>query len=160
MQQIRVATTADAVPSHRFGTEVIPEVYGPIASHEYLDTLLTSFWSIDRLERDIADDVVLVATDSTHDGVVGFLHLAEYDGEPVIWKVYLLPRFRNRGLGERLIDRAISMLDADAPSVVLEHHGANDAAGRFYERLGFHVYRQTGDQPDISIWRRKMLRHA
>jgi ribosomal protein S18 acetylase RimI-like enzyme len=59
----------------------------------------------------------------------------------VVYKLYIHPRYRGRGLGPQLIDALTRQLPAGADRLYAEHFAANERAGAFYEREGFTVER-------------------
>ena len=72
--------------------------------------------------------------------VVGFISVTR-DGEPgydaTIGSLHVMASGRGAGLGRRLMGRAVArLIDDSASSVALTVYDANEAAIRFYERLG------------------------
>ncbi len=59
----------------------------------------------------------------------------------MVYKLYVHPRHRGRGLGLRLLDALTRQLPANADRLYIEHFVANERAGAFYEREGFTVDR-------------------
>jgi ribosomal protein S18 acetylase RimI-like enzyme len=79
----------------------------------------------------------------------------------VVYKLYLHPQYRGRGLGPRVLDALIRQLPADADRLYIEHFAANERAGAFYERAGFTVERiepsPTEDPARAVVWRVRQL---
>ncbi len=80
----------------------------------------------------------------------------------MIWKLYLAPQARGRGLGVELLDRAVAALPTGTGHVLVEHVAGNRRAGAFYEREGFAVVGTepagSGDPNAAVVWRRRNLR--
>jgi RimJ/RimL family protein N-acetyltransferase len=57
----------------------------------------------------------------------------------VVYKLYVHPQHRGRGLGPQLLDALTRQLPANADRLYIEHFVANERAGAFYEREGFAV---------------------
>ena len=95
----------------------------------------------------------LVACDVTG-RVVGFIAGTRIESRKVRIMLFgVLPEFRNRGVGKKLLDafRLRAMMEGNI-SVVLEVRTTNEAARRFYRRNGFmetdilrNYYRDGGD---------------
>jgi ribosomal protein S18 acetylase RimI-like enzyme len=79
----------------------------------------------------------------------------------LVYKLYVHPKRRGRGLGSQLLDALTRQLPADADRLHLEHFVANERAGAFYEREGFTVERlessPTGDPALGIVWRVRRL---
>lgn len=79
----------------------------------------------------------------------------------MVYKLYLHPRHRGRGLDPQLIAALIGKLPGNADRLHIEHFAANDRAGAFYERQGFIVERvdpsATGDPALDVVWRARDL---
>ena len=79
----------------------------------------------------------------------------------MVYKLYVHPRYRGRGLGPRLIDALTRQLPADAGRLHVEHFAANERAGAFYEREAFSVQwiepSPTGDPALGVVWRARHL---
>jgi GNAT superfamily N-acetyltransferase len=75
----------------------------------------------------------------------------------VVYKLYVHPGHRGRGLGQLLLDALAGRLPADADRLCVEHFAANERAGAFYEREGFTVDRvepgPSGDPALAIVWR-------
>lgn len=80
-----------------------------------------------------ADEEVWVADTGAAAGVVGFVSAALPDG--VIRNLFVADAWRNRGIGRKLLDCALSHLDG---MVHLRCDARNVAACGFYQRAGWH----------------------
>ncbi len=112
-------------------------------------------------DGDVAERLLVVAEEDGQ--VVGVGQRGRRGADHVVYKLYVHPRYRGRGLGPRLIEALTRQLPADADRLYIEHFAANERAGAFYEREGFTVHRiepsPTGTPPSEScgvhaIWSR------
>jgi len=155
--RVRLAELSDLVSVRDFGRRVVAGFYDSIGLHEYGDAVVTQYWESSAQEDAIAEGRVIVADD---DGaIVGVTEFGSYDGEPIMWKLYVEPLMRGRGIGPKLVDRVIAAVAGNASSVLTEHAAENHEAARFYERIGFSVaWIEEGQGPGATtIFRRKQL---
>lgn len=79
----------------------------------------------------------------------------------VVYKLYVHPRHRGRGLGPQLLDALTRQLPAGVDRLWIEQLVANERAGAFYEREGFIAERiepsPTGDPALAVVWRARDL---
>lgn len=83
-----------------------------------------------------------------------------YDENPVVWKLYVHPEHRSKGVGPQLQRNIIDDLPSGTAALQVEHFTANKRAGAFYEREGFRELRKVEDDtnPSVSvIWRELTL---
>lgn len=83
-------------------------------------------------------DVILVDGEPA-----GRLYVARWDDEIRVMDIALLPEFRGRGAGERLI-RELMAEAADAGKAVTIHVEAQNRALTLYRRLGFELVEERG----------------
>lgn len=86
------------------------------------------------LRRELEAGLGLVAVDDTY-GIVGYL-IASIEGRLVdVLRLGILPRFRRKGLGRRLLNMAIEQW----PEAMLTVRRDNRKAIRLYLDSGFHI---------------------
>ena len=107
----------------------------------------------------VAEGLVVVAE---ADGqVVGVGQRGRSGADHVVYKLYVHPQHRGRGLGPQVLAGLIRQLPADADRLYIEHFAANERAGAFYEREGFTVHRidpsPTGNPALGVVWRARHL---
>jgi GNAT superfamily N-acetyltransferase len=102
---------------------------------------------------------VVVAEDGGQ--LVGVGQGGRRGADHVVYKLYVHPHHRGRGLGRQPLDALIKRLPVDADRLYIEHFVANEHAGKFYEREGFTVERiepsPTDDAAIGGVWRRRNL---
>lgn len=68
----------------------------------------------------------------------GASHISQYEGLGEVFSLYVLPQYTGKGIGRRLMDRAVSELKSLGYSrIILFALDQNLAARRFYERYGY-----------------------
>jgi ribosomal protein S18 acetylase RimI-like enzyme len=152
---IRHADGDDLEGIARFGAAVVPPHYEPIIGFDAAQAQVEQWWSHQRLQTALSDGCLLVAEDEGR--LVGVAELGTFDGDPVLWKLYVHPARRRRGIGRQLLVAAISEVAPEASRLVLEHLAGNERAAAFYEREGF-VHLRTdpapsGDPAAAIVWR-------
>ncbi|MEP7179526.1 MAG: GNAT family N-acetyltransferase, partial [Pseudonocardiales bacterium] len=152
---VRDAQRDDVVAICQFGESHIPPHYAPLIGAAAADEQVRSWWNERHVDAAVAGGLVVVAHAGGH--LVGVGQRGRRGADHVVYKLYIHPRHRGRGLGRRLLDALISQLPADADRLYIEHFVANERAGAFYERAGFTVQRiepsPTGDRALGVVWR-------
>jgi len=154
---VRFAEMSDMVAVRDFGRRIVVAFYRSIGLGEYGAAVVTRYWESSAQEKAIGDGHVIVADD---DGsIVGITEFGCYDGEPIMWKLYVEPEMRGRGVGSMLVDAVIAAVAGGASSLLTEHPAENNEAARFYDRVGFEIaWIEEGEGPGATtIWRRKQL---
>ena len=96
--------------------------------------------------RDNISDYTCVRTDNEK---VAYYCMGFHDGQWELDDLYVLAPFRNRGIGEQIVRKCISVADAPLFLYVFnENHGAI----RLYERLGFVKTKSVGKTRSIMYW--------
>ena len=145
-----------------FGQAVIPEHYAPLIGADAARAQVEQWWD----ERSIGEavDVGLVVIAEEAGQVVGIGQRGPMGAEHVIWKLYLHPAHRGRGLGRELLQALVDQLPAGVGRVWIEHVAANERAGAFYEREGFTVERVEASGAEAAgtdqVWRVRRLAPA
>jgi len=142
-----------------FGEAHIRPHYAPLIGAEAAAAQVRDWWHEAYVGAAVARGLVVVAE---ADGqVVGVGQRGRSGQDHVVYKLYVDPRYRGRGLGPRLIDALTRQLPADADRLYIEQFAGNDRAGAFYEREGFAVERvepsPTGDPALDRVWRVRRL---
>lgn len=156
MTTIRHATRDDGQAIDRFAEVTIHDTYDSLVDERYAADMLAMWWG-SALDDAIGEGSVHVAIDI--DEVVGLAQTGEWEGEPVLWKLYVAPGRRGQGLGRRLLDAVVADLPTGTARLRTEQIAANTRAARFYEREGFGLERvEPADDQRVSIvWRSKPL---
>lgn len=155
---LRMAEPNDVDAIVAFGARVVPPHYTPILGADAAQAQL-AWWTRDRIEPAVMAGRVHVAV--VGHAVVGVSETGEFNGEQVIWKLYLAPDFRGRSLGIELLRHCVDALPAGFGHVLVEHVAGNARAGSFYQREGFKVIHteaaRSDDQNAAVVWRRLEL---
>lgn len=134
---VREAEHDDAGAICRFGDAHIPPHYAPLIGAQAADEQVRRWWNETSIGAAVAQGLVVVAE---ADGqLVGVGQRGRRGADHVVYKLYLHPQHRGRGLGLQLLDALIRQLPANADRLYIEHFAANERAGAFYEREGYTV---------------------
>lgn len=157
MMQTRLATLEDIEAIRRIGLICWPETYTAIAPPGYVEDGLQRWWSAEFLRDAItaAENWVWVAEEE--DEIVGTTHFALLEPtRAVMWKFYVLPDWRNQGVGRRLFESASAHLPATVHTVMTEYLATNQRAAAVYVSLGFAFshdeHADAGERPLTYTW--------
>jgi ribosomal protein S18 acetylase RimI-like enzyme len=142
-----------------FGEAHIRPHYAPLIGAEAADEQVRRWWNETHVGAAVAEGLVVVAE---ADGqLVGVGQRGRSGDDHVVYKLYVHPQHRGRGLGPQLLDGLTRQPPANADRLYIEHFVANERAGAFYEREGFTVERiessPTGDPALGVVWRARQL---
>jgi ribosomal protein S18 acetylase RimI-like enzyme len=156
---VRDAEHGDVVAICRFGEAHIRPHYAPLIGAAAADEQVRRWWNETPIGAAVAEGLVVVAE---ADGqLVGVGQRGRRGADHVVYKLYIHPQHRGRGLGPQLIDALTRQLPANADRLYIEHFVANERAGAFYEREGFTVQRiepsHTGNPALGVVWRARHL---
>ncbi len=158
---VRPAEPGDVVAICRFGWAHVQAHYAPLIGAAAADEQVRRWWNETYIRAAVADGVVVVAEAEPGGQLVGVGQRGRSGAEQVIYKLYVHPEHRGRGLGPQLLAALIRQLPPDVDRVYIEHFAANERAGAFYEREGFTVERiesSPTDDPALAVvWRARQL---
>ena len=156
---VREAERDDVAAICRFGEAHIRPHYAPLIGAEAADEQVRRWWNETHVGAAVAEGQVVVAE---ADGqILGVGQGGRSGADHVVYKLYVHPEHRGRGLGPQLLAAITRQLPADADRLCIEHFVANERAGAFYEREGFTVERiesSPTEDPALGIvWRARHL---
>jgi GNAT superfamily N-acetyltransferase len=134
---VRNAQHNDVAPICRFGEAYIRAHYAPLIGAEAADQRVRRWWNETEILAAVDEGFAVVA--ETDGQLVGVGQRGRRGTDHVVYKLYVHPRYRGRGLGPRLLEALIQQLPAHTDRLYVEHFTANERAGTFYEREGFTV---------------------
>jgi GNAT superfamily N-acetyltransferase len=156
---VRDAGHDDVVAICRFGEAHIRQHYAPLIGAAAADEQVRRWWNETHIGAAVADGLVVVAEAGGQ--LVGVGQRGRRGVDHVVYKLYIHPCHRSRGLGPRLLDALTRQLPTNADRLYIEHFVANERAGAFYEREGFIVDRiessPTGNPALGVVWRSRPL---
>jgi len=156
---VREADHDDVAAICRFGEAHIRSHYAPLIGAAAADEQVRRWWNETHVAAAVAEGLVVVADAGGQ--LLGVGQRGRSGADHVIYKLYVHPEHRGRGLGPRLLAAITGRLPADADRLYVEHFVANERAGAFYEREGFTVERiessPTGDPALGIVWRARQL---
>jgi GNAT superfamily N-acetyltransferase len=156
---VRNAGHGDVAAICRFGEAHIRSHYAPLIGAQAADEQVRGWWNETHIDAAVAAGLLVVAE---ADGqLVGVGQRGRRGADHVVYKLYVHPQHRGRGLGPRLLAALTRQLPADADRLYIEHFAANDRAGAFYQREGFTVEQiepsTTDDPARAVVWRVRRL---
>jgi len=156
---VRDAQHGDVAPICRFGEAHVRPHYAPLIGAEAADEQVRRWWNEAHVGAAVAEGLVVVAE---ADGrLVGVGQRGRSGAHHVVYKLYVHPKYRGRGLGPQLLDALTRQLPAHVDRLYIEHFVANERAGSFYEREGFTVEwmepSPTEDPALRVVWRARSL---
>lgn len=150
---VRDAVVGDVAAICRFGDRHIRDHYAPIIGPGPAQAQVERWWNAEHIGAAVRAGRVVVA--ESEGEVVGVGQRGMAGSEHVIYKLYVDPAFRGRGVGPRLVAGLVAQLPAGVGRLAVEHFAGNTRAGAFYEREGFAVERVEPGPTDALavVWR-------
>lgn len=150
---VRIANLEDVTAIRTIGLITWPATYLSFTSPDFVMNNLNTWWTHESVSASITDDTTYIAF---HRGkAVGTITLGQFEGEPVIWKIYVLPEAHGRGIGTALMN--IAMEDVGpAHDVRIEFVKGNSSASAFYTRRGFRFdFEEEMAEGFTTVWLRR-----
>lgn len=151
---VRDALLGDVAAICGFGAAHIPAHYGPLIGQAAARAQVERWWNPERVSRAVEAGQVAIA--EAGDEVIGVAERGEWEGQPVVWKLYVHPDHRGNGIGPKLLQALIEQLPAGTDRLQVEHFEVNRRAGAFYEREGFvHIRTESNPAEPVMavVWR-------
>lgn len=150
---IRDAVAQDVPAICRFGEVHIPAHYTPLIGEGPADEQVRRWWNETYIAAGVAGGQVVVADDRGE--LVGVGQRGRHGPDHVIYKLYVHPDNRGRGIGPLLIAGLVRQLPAGTERIYVDQFAGNARAGVFYEREGFTVDRiEPGPTDALAVvWR-------
>lgn len=156
---VRDARHDDEPAICEFGKVQIPLHYESLIGAVAASNQVKNWWNEAQIRQSIQAGKIVVAED---EGCIVGVAEGGFDGaKQVIYKLYIHRNYRGRGLGPKLLGALINKLPGGTSGVYIEHFAANERAGAFYEREGFHIDRiepsNSGSSALDVVWRYRSL---
>jgi len=135
MVNVRPAAESDVEAIREVGRRAWPPTYGPIAGDAYVERGLERWWSVEAVLTSIRRGGVFVAEGDGE--IVGMASAGQVDGEPYLWKLYVVPEGQGLGAGSALLAAVVDSLPPGSTRLGLDHVDGNERAGAFYRAKGF-----------------------
>ena len=144
---IREATPDDARALHDLGAAVTWPTYAPIAGEDYAAYVMETWWESDYIAESMERTTHFVAERDEH--ALGTAVVGALDGEPVLWKLYVLPAEHGNGIGSALLAAVIDHVEG-ADHLQLSYIDGNVSAAAFYRAKGFTDVRTEGGEGGVT----------
>lgn len=155
---VRRAASSDIPAIQSIGLLTWPATYLPFTSPQFVLANLNSWWSESAVRQTVEEDTTFVACAGK--SVVGTVTVGQFEGEAVIWKIYVLPAEQGRGIGAALMDAAVEST-GESCDVRLEYVKGNEHARGFYERSGFAFdFEEDPGDGSTTVWMRRKASSA
>lgn len=158
-RRVHLAGDEDVAAICDFGEAHIRTHYTPLIGAHAANAQVERWWREEPIRAAVSEGLVVIA--KVEGQVLGVAQRGRSGSDHVIYKLYLDPRYRGRGLGPNLLDALVRQLPTGTPRIFVEHFAANERAGAFYEREGFTVDRiepsSIGDPAVDVVWRVRAL---
>ena len=156
---IRQARADDLDAVMAFGATHVPPHYEPIIGRAAARRQVDLWWTREYLAPAVDAGALIVA--EANGEVIGIAQWGDWDGDPVVWKLYIHPEWRGQGVGPALLRAVEADLPTGTPRLLVEHFAGNHRAAAFYEREGFvHLHTDAargGDPAAAQVWRARDL---
>lgn len=137
---VRRARPDDAQTVRSIGV-ITYQTHKSFAAADYVEDGLARWWSIEAVRRSIESSTTYLAIDD--DTAVGAATVGTLDGEPILWKLYVLPTAQGAGAGSALLAAATADLPVGSRRLLLQYAEGNDQAAAFYRHKGFEEFSRT-----------------
>lgn len=156
---VRNAVPGDIAGICRFGDRYIEDHYAPIIGPEAAAAQVRDWWNTEAITAAVQEGLVVVAEGDGE--ILGVAQCGRHGEDHVVYKLYVHPDHRGRGMGGRLLDALVAQLPTGTDRLYIEHFAGNVRAASFYEREGYRVERvepsPTGDPSLDVVWRVRRL---
>lgn len=140
----RVETDADIATAFRLVSAIWPACYHGIIADDQIRYMLATMYAPETIRRDTAAGApfFLVEAERKPIGVISYDTAPDACGVVVLHKIYLLPDWWGKGVGQRLMRQVFAAAKtAGATAVELNVNQNNARAIKAYRRAGFVVAR-------------------
>lgn len=155
---IREAVSSDVMRICAFGDAHVRAHYAPLIGTEAAAQQVSIWWNPLQIGAAVSGGLIVIA--EVAGDIIGVAQRGRNGADHVLYKLYLDPASRGRGLGPALIDAVIQRLPAATPRLCVEHFAGNARAAAFYERERFFVERVDHSEKDAAldvVWRARTL---
>lgn len=108
--------------------------------HAIEESLYSDPWSMLSFSHELGNAAAILKVARFHDQVIGYVCIRSLLDVTHVLKVTVIPHFRRKGIGQRLLQGALRELREKHPEVrevTLEVRESNEPALNLYRRLGF-----------------------
>lgn len=146
MYNVRKASVEDCQLIHEMALDVFPATYRRILSKSQIDYMMHWMYDVDNIRHQMVDEhhVYFIISGEDHLPLGYFSVEQQADDLFHLQKIYVLPQYQGRGLGEFMFKEAIAYIKSIHPepcSMELNVNRDNPAL-KFYYRMGMQKLRE------------------
>lgn len=146
MMTIQPADTSHIPVIQKIARITWPITFGDILSKDQLAYMMEMMYSTSSLsgQMTVQQNLFLLARENNKNLGFAAFELAYQGGEKTkIHKLYIMPEAQGRGLGRAFIQKiSENALQSGQQAITLNVNKYNNAAIKFYERMGFQIIRE------------------
>lgn len=144
---VRAAEQGDMPAVQRVARRAWEAAYGDTLDAETIDRAMSEWYGDATVSDRITRESGLFLVAATDDRVGGYVDASLRNGDAVVGALNVDPDWWRKGVGGRLLDRAVEALaDRGAERVRARALAANDVGRSFYESRGFTVHSEGEDE--------------
>ncbi|MFC7045685.1 GNAT family N-acetyltransferase [Halobacteriaceae archaeon GCM10025711] len=146
---VRPATADDVEGIRRVAQASWNDDYPTILSRETVDDAVDEWYDPERMREELQRSVTVSFVADADGDVVGFSHALWNREDGVVFRLYVHPDHRHRGIGTELLDRTCDELfDRDVDAVRAMVLAENELGNAFYRHYGFE--KESEDETTIA----------
>ncbi|MEQ6378521.1 GNAT family N-acetyltransferase [Bacillaceae bacterium S4-13-56] len=142
MITIRNAMESDIKDIREIAIKTWHHTYKDLIPEQVQDQFLTRAYSDEILKNRIKESLFLVA--KQEDNVVGFANVFQQDQTAELSAIYIYPEYQGNGIGTKLFNKIISLLDSTS-KIFVDVEKGNQVGEEFYRSKGFQEVKEFED---------------
>ncbi len=150
MVQVVNATVNDAAAVQKLLRETWKDTYGDHLSQETLDEVYKNWQSIEFLTKQIENPALYFPLAKDGDEFVGLATTYMPEDTIMMFRLYVLPRYQRKGIGELLLKNVIEHFQG-AKKIQLHVEVMNAKGQSFYQKQGFREVKREAEKVGSEV---------